>query len=73
VTFVVALLGGAFLLPASGVSWPLLIAIGAGYLLTAAAFSRWARNGAMESQRSESDALGLHQSANAAPSSSPQV
>jgi MFS family permease len=43
VFFVLALLVGAFLLPASGVSWPLLIVIGAGYLLTALAFSRWSR------------------------------
>jgi hypothetical protein len=43
VTFVVALLAGALLLPESGVSWPLLLVIGTGYLLTAAAFARWAR------------------------------
>jgi hypothetical protein len=43
VTFVVSLLIGAFLLPESGVSWPLLVVIGAGYLLTAAAFAHWAR------------------------------
>jgi MFS family permease len=51
VTFVIALLAGAFLLPTSGVSWPLLIAIGAGYLLTAAAFSRWSRGGLMDQDR----------------------
>ena len=43
VTFVIALLAGSFLLPSSGVSWPLLVVIGAGYLLTAAVFARWAR------------------------------
>ncbi|MCZ2827403.1 MFS transporter [Modestobacter sp. VKM Ac-2986] len=43
VTYVVALLVGALLLPASGVSWPVLIAVGAGYLLTALAFSRWSK------------------------------
>jgi hypothetical protein len=51
VTFVVALLVGALVLPASGVSWPLLLVIGAGYLVTAVAFSRWARQGLMEAQR----------------------
>jgi MFS family permease len=43
VTFVVSLLAGAALLPESGVSWPLLLGVGGGYLLTAAAFTRWAR------------------------------
>ena len=43
VTFVLALLAGAFLLPASGVSWPVLVVIGVGYLLTAVVFARWAR------------------------------
>src|SRR3954454_5636594 len=43
VTFVVSLLAGAFLLPKSGVSWPLLLVVGAGYLLTAAAFVHWSR------------------------------
>ena len=43
VTFVVALLAGALLLPESGVSWPLLLVIGVGYLLTALAFARWAQ------------------------------
>ncbi|MGY1855638.1 MFS transporter [Modestobacter sp. SYSU DS0290] len=41
VTFVLSLLAGAVLLPASGVSWAALAAVGAGYLLTAAAFARW--------------------------------
>jgi hypothetical protein len=40
VTFVVALLGGAFTLPASGVSVPVLAAVGVGYLLAAAAYAR---------------------------------
>ncbi len=43
VTFVASLLAGAVLLPESGVSLPLLLVIGAGYLLTAVAFSRWSR------------------------------
>jgi hypothetical protein len=43
VTFVVALLAGALLLPESGISWPLLLVIGVGYLLTALAFARWAQ------------------------------
>ncbi|GAB3352973.1 MFS transporter [Modestobacter lapidis] len=38
VTFVVALLVGAVTLPASGVSWTMLVVVGAGYLLTALAF-----------------------------------
>jgi hypothetical protein len=38
VTFVGALLVGALLLPASGISWAMLIVVGAGYLLTALAF-----------------------------------
>jgi len=71
-TFVAALVVGAFLLPTSGVSWPLLITIGAGYLLTAALFSRWSRGGAMESQRSDSAALPLHQAPRASQSSRPQ-
>ncbi|OMQ16123.1 hypothetical protein A7K94_0204680 [Modestobacter sp. VKM Ac-2676] len=41
VTFVVSLLVGAFLLPASGMSWAALAGVGVGYLLTAAAFARW--------------------------------
>jgi MFS family permease len=56
VFFVVALLAGAFLLPASGVSWPLLVAIGVGYLLTALGFARWARG---QAQRDEHPSLAL--------------
>jgi MFS family permease len=41
VTFVLALLIGALLLPASGVSYAMLLVVGAGYLLTALAFARW--------------------------------
>jgi hypothetical protein len=59
VTFVVALLAGALLLPESGVSWPLLLVIGAGYLITAAAFAHWARSGAMESPHATKAPLGL--------------
>jgi len=74
VTFVIALLAGAFLLPPSGVSWPLLVGIGAGYLLTAVVFARWARRtGGMESQRSESDALVLHHDPRASQSSRPHA
>jgi MFS family permease len=73
VTFVVALLVGAFVLPSSGVSWSVLIVIGGGYLLTALAFSRWARHGLMESQRIRNAPLGLRQGPNAAPSSHPQA
>jgi hypothetical protein len=51
VTFVVALLIGALVLPTSGVSWPVLLLIGAGYLLTAAVFSRWSRGGLMDQER----------------------
>ncbi|MCW2698296.1 MAG: Major Facilitator Superfamily transporter [Modestobacter sp.] len=40
VTFVLALLVGALLLPASGVSWAMLLVVGIGYLLTAAVFWR---------------------------------
>lgn len=40
VTFVVALVLGALVLPESGVSYGVLLAIGAGYLLTALAYSR---------------------------------
>jgi MFS family permease len=43
VTYVLALLLGAAVLPPSGRSWPVLIAVGAGYLLTALALSRWAK------------------------------
>ncbi|WP_448626268.1 MFS transporter [Geodermatophilus sp. URMC 64] len=40
VTFVAALLVGAFVLPPSGISYPMLVAVGAGYLLTAVAYAR---------------------------------
>jgi MFS family permease len=40
VGYVVALLVAAFVLPASGVSYPVLIAVGAGYLLTAGVYAR---------------------------------
>jgi MFS family permease len=40
VAFVVALLAAAFVLPASGVSYPVLLAVAAGYLLTALAYAR---------------------------------
>jgi MFS family permease len=50
VTFVASLLAGAFLLPESGVSWPVLFVIGIGYLLTAAVFARWARRGLADDQ-----------------------
>ena len=73
VTFVVALLVGALVLPGSGVSWPLLLVIGGGYLLTAAAFWRWSRRGSMESHGAESAPLALHQSPSAARSSFPQA
>jgi MFS family permease len=43
VTFVVALLLGAVTLPPSGVSYPMLVAIGGGYLLTAVAYARITR------------------------------
>jgi Major Facilitator Superfamily len=46
VTFVIALLLAAFLLPPSGVSYPVLIAVGAGYLLTAALYWMWSRSSA---------------------------
>ncbi|MCZ2849563.1 MFS transporter [Modestobacter sp. VKM Ac-2978] len=55
-TFVAALLAGAFLMPASGVSWVLLVGIAAGYLLTAVAFSRWAR---AEARRTDDAPLAL--------------
>jgi MFS family permease len=50
VFFVLALLAGAFLLPASGISWPLLAVIGVAYLLTAVVFARWARGQAQREQ-----------------------
>jgi MFS family permease len=43
VTFVVALLVGAFALPPSGVSSPVLVAVAGGYLLAAAGYSRVTR------------------------------
>jgi len=43
VTFVAALLAGAFLLPSSGVSYPSLAAVGAGYLLAAVVYARISR------------------------------
>jgi MFS family permease len=43
VTFVVALLVGAFVLPASGISYGLLVVVGVGYLLTAVAYARITR------------------------------
>jgi hypothetical protein len=46
VTFVIALLLAAFLLPPSGVSSPMLIAVGAGYLLTALLYALWSRSSA---------------------------
>jgi hypothetical protein len=43
VTFVVALLVAAFLLPPSGVSYPLLVTVGVGYLAGAAAYAHLTR------------------------------
>jgi MFS family permease len=43
VTFVAALLVAAFLLPPSGISYPMLVAVGAGYLAAAALYARLAR------------------------------
>jgi len=43
VTFVVALVVAAFVLPPSGISYGLLIAVGAGYLLAAAGYARVTR------------------------------
>jgi nitrate/nitrite transporter NarK len=43
VTFVGALLVSALLLPPSGISYPLLLAVGAGYLAGAAAYARITR------------------------------
>jgi hypothetical protein len=40
VTFVVALVVAAFVLPSSGISYPVLVAVGAGYVLTAALYAR---------------------------------
>ena len=47
VTFVVALLAGAFLLPDSGVSYPLLVAVGVGYLAAAVCYARVTRGHAV--------------------------
>jgi MFS family permease len=46
VTFVVALLAGALLLPASGLSYAMLVVVGVGYLLTALTFALWSRSSA---------------------------
>jgi Major Facilitator Superfamily len=46
VTFVLALLLAAFLLPPSGISYPMLVAVAAGYLLTAALYAMWSRSSA---------------------------
>jgi MFS family permease len=43
VTFVVALLVAAFLLPPSGISYPLLVTVGVGYVAAAAAYARLTR------------------------------
>jgi Major Facilitator Superfamily len=43
VTFVVALLIGAFVLPPSGVSYPMLVAVGAGYVAAAVGYARITR------------------------------
>ena len=43
VTFVVALLVAAVVLPASGVSLPVLVAVGLGYLAGAAAYAHGTR------------------------------
>jgi MFS family permease len=43
VTFVVALVVAAFVLPPSGISYGMLIAVGAGYLLAAAGYARVTR------------------------------
>jgi hypothetical protein len=40
VTFVLALVVAAFVLPSSGISYPVLVAVGAGYVLTAALYAR---------------------------------
>jgi MFS family permease len=51
VTFVLALLVGALLLPPSGVSWAMLLVVGIGYLLTAAAFWRLTGVDSLRSRR----------------------
>jgi MFS family permease len=43
VTFVLAVLVGAFVLPPSGVSYPVLVGVGAGYVATAVAYARITR------------------------------
>jgi MFS family permease len=43
VTFVVALLVAAFVLPPSGISYPVLVAVGAGYLAAAGCYARITR------------------------------
>lgn len=43
VTFVVAVLVGAFVLPSSGVSYPVLVAVALGYLLAAVGYARMTR------------------------------
>jgi MFS family permease len=43
VAFVAALVGAALLLPPSGISYPLLVAVGAGYLAGAAAYAHITR------------------------------
>jgi hypothetical protein len=40
VTYVVALVIGAFVLPASGISYPMLVVVGVGYALTAVLYTR---------------------------------
>jgi len=40
VTYVVALVIGAFVLPASGISYPMLVVVGVGYALTAVLYAR---------------------------------
>ena len=68
VTFVVSLMAGAFLLPASGVSVPVLGGIGVGYLLLAAGLLRWARRpgNSLEWPQDRAD----HQASSAASASS---
>ena len=55
VTFVAALLVGAFLLPASGISYPLLAAVGAGYLGAALGYARLTRRHATVTAQARSD------------------
>ncbi len=43
VTFVAAVVVAAFVLPSSGISYPLLLAVGAGYLAAAAGYARLSR------------------------------